>query len=315
MTRTFMVALGLLLATAGPAWASTPEFLTPAGDLEAPYQVHALIGTLAQPATDAEGALSLRHADVWLDSRLFGDSSLRIKLDLLGMPSAFSQDTPWLKDAYVRTSWNGLDIRVGQFKLPLVTHGLEPAATLATIRRPAFNDGGLGFGNDREPGVLVGGHLGEPIQIETGLFAAYEGDHPFGEAIVRLSVAPVEHLKLSVSHLQGVAGVVVGSQQRTGFDAEVEAGPVTLSAEAIMGTDAHGQRAGWLGLAEWHFTPAWEAVAEIASWRPGEEDERELTLGLNWAPGPRLRVMGNFVHESRPQGTEDLALVAWRMML
>lgn len=317
MTRILLAALTMLVAASmgAPAWANDREAPVPASAQASPFQVHALIGTLAQPATRAEGALSLGHADVWLDGLFYGDSSVRIKLDLLGLPSAFSQESPWLKDAYIRTSWSGWDMQVGRFKVPLVTEGLEPAASLATIRRPVFNDASLGFGNVREPGLLISGHLGDPFQVESGLFAAYESDHAVGEAVVRLSMAPMEHLKLSVSHLEGIAGVTFGSRHRTGLDAEVEAGPMTLSAEAIVGADAEGERLGWLGLVEWHITPAWEMVAEVASWHPGTEDERELTLGLNWAPGPRLRLMGNYIHEDSLRATQDLALVAWHMQL
>ena len=317
MTRILLAALTMLVAASmgAPAWANDREVPVPASAQASPFQVHALIGTLAQPAISAESALSLGHADMWVDGLLYGESSLRIKLDLLGLPSAFSEESHWLKDAYIRTNWSGWDIQVGRFKVPLVTEGLEPAASLATIRRPVFNDASLGFGNFREPGLLFSGHLGDPFLVETGLFANDESDHAVGEAVVRLSIAPMEHLKLSVSHLEGIAGVAFGSRQRTGLDVEVEAGPMSLGAEAIMGTDAQGEKFGWLGLAKWDITPAWEIVAEVASWRTGVEDEREFTWGLNWAPGPRLRLMGNYIHEDYPRATQDLALVAWHMLL
>lgn len=305
MARVWPVALAIALAGA-PARASDEAPVT---------DVHAFFSTLAQSSESSEMAIGLRQADLWLDSRLLRNTTVRIKLDLLGMPGGFARSTPWLKDAYVRSSWGDTALQVGRFKVPMVTQGLEPAASLATIRRPTFDEGRSGFGNVREPGVMISRRLGSPLLLEAGLFATFERDHVIGEAVAKLSVTPMEHLRLSMSRLQGVAGVSFGSRHRTGLDAELDIGPTKWSAEAIWGSDAERQRLGWLGLAKWRLSPAWEAVAEFVWWRPNNGIERNTTLGLNWAPRQHVRLLLNGVREEHAGVPEQVVLFSCQVGL
>lgn len=305
MMSTGIAAL-LVGLTAAPAWAS---------DGMAPIEAHALLDTMAQPNQTPERALSLRHADVWLDGHPFDSTTVRIRLDLLGMPGGLAMGSSWLKDAYVRTTWNDTSLQVGRFKLPLVLEGLEATESLVTIRRPAFNDERLGFGNVREPGVMLRHRMSDSVTVEAGIFGALDAEQPLAEAVARLALRPADHLTISMSHLEGVAGVTVGSRHRTGLDAELEIGPTMWVAEAIYGQDALGQRFGWLGLAEWHLAPSWDAVAEFASWHPAGDEEQDLTLGVNWSPDDHVRLMANWVHEDHHQFEESLAIIAWRVTL
>lgn len=309
MTKTLPFTLALILALAAPAWAHEAEAPT---ESEAPVQVHALLEADARPDPAPEGLGGLGQADVWLDGRMAGDLAMRVRLDLLGLPGPFAKHPAWLKDAYVKRTWGDLTVQAGQFQVPLVTEGFEPMEAIATIRRAAFNEDRLRFGNVSEPGVLFSERLSDPVTLETGLFAGWEANHPLAEGVVRLAVTPSEHFRLSVSHLEGLAA---GPHHRTGVDAQVEAGPATVTAEAILGEDAAGRRLGWLGLVTWHLAPAWDAVAEVASWRPGEEEEREVTLGLNWHPDAHLQFMGNVIHQEHGHVAEDLAIMAWRVTL
>ena len=169
--------------------ASTP---TDEDQVVLPVEVHGLVQAwFAAQGDGGPDAFSMRRAEIALGGSISPGVAWAIMLDpskslalrntystVNGTPvivgSQVDQDSRILQDAFITVEYgHGMQLRFGQFHVPLSMEGLEGSGGLETIERALFAaDHGRGgfYGDVRDVGVSTLGSIGSRLDYTVGVF-------------------------------------------------------------------------------------------------------------------------------------------------
>jgi hypothetical protein len=239
---------------------------------------------------DPSKALSVNNTFVTLDGR-------RVVLD-----SSVNQASRVLQDAFLTLNYiDGVQIDVGQLKVPLSYEGLMSSARLDTVERTLFATDRLRGGSladVRDVGIVARGKLGAHFDWNVGLFnGSGEGQNDVDKneakavaARLVLRVPGVAGLQFGASAADGeTAGPGEPRRDRLGADVHWAHGPWTARAELMTGKDGALERRGGYAHLGYRIDPRFEVVARADSFDPDTARdstvesvrERDLIAGVN----------------------------------
>lgn len=218
---------------------------------------------------DPAKALTVNNTFTTLDGQ-------RVVLD-----SSVNQASRVLQDAFLSLTYiDGVQIDVGQLKVPLSYEGLMSSARLDTVERALFATDRLRGGNladVRDIGIVARGRLGAHVDWNVGLFnGSGEGQNDVDKNEAKSVAARL------VARVPGVAGLQFGAsvadgktagpgeprRDRLGADVHWAHGPFTARAELMTGKDGPLERRGGYAHLGYRINPRFEVVARADSFDP-----------------------------------------------
>ncbi|MNX84110.1 Phosphate-selective porin O and P [compost metagenome] len=230
-----------------------------------------------------------------------------------------------LQDAYIGAKFaGGVTTRFGQFRPPLSAAAMESGYKQPLARRPLFLESNS-FGYYRDVGFQANVPVLPWLSATVGVFNGATTNQPESneakDVIGRLEFAPGPQFKTGLSYLRGVRGTALTFAERLGANAEWNAGPMQLRAEALSGTDGATNKLGWYGQGAYYLTPSVRTVLRYEEWDANLSAagaQQNTTLGLNWYFSGFSMAGLNLIHENHTgpgAHTNDTALFIWQLVM
>lgn len=316
--------------------ANIAETRTPTPDdekLEFPVEVNSLVQAwfAAQGDPAAPNAFSLRRAEVAFSGAISPEVAWTIMVDPskalalrntyadIGGTSVITESTVEqgshvLQDAFITAEFgNGMNLRFGQFHVPLSMEGLEGSGGLETVERALFaTDHGRGgyYGDVRDIGVSTFGNVGNRLDYTIGVFNGLGTGLGTGGG-KGVAGRFVGHPSAALSVGGSSAYARNPRRARYGADARFAQGPWVLKTEVIAGRDDELRRFGYYGLAALQIQPSFQVVARFDSWDPDtrtetsefDAAERNVTAGISYLlKGSTVKLQANYVRQWFAEG-------------
>ncbi|MCX6564958.1 MAG: porin [Candidatus Aminicenantes bacterium] len=259
-----------------------------------------ILGTLQKAGQDS---LTVRRSRFSLSADLLKNFKAKFAIDVVR--------TPVLVDAMVDVIFaEYANLRFGQFMVPFGVESVTSTADLDTINRsqpvdklaPGRDIGTLG----RDVGVMMTGKV-SVFDYSVGLFngsGANKADtNDEKDFAGRVGVKPVDFLTVGASLYKGKYNSVVGAaldrRDRTGIDAAVALGDVSLKGEYIWGVDGKTDRRGWFVQAGWFVLPKQlQILAKFDAYDKdvdrADDGTNLYTAGLNWIFSDKTKIQLNY---------------------
>jgi phosphate-selective porin OprO/OprP len=259
-----------------------------------------ILGTVQKEGVDS---LAIRRSRFSLAVNLLKDVKAKFTIDVVRAPI--------LVDAYVDVSFAKFaNLRFGQFYVPFGVESTTSTADLDTINRsqpvekmaPGRDIQTLG----RDVGVIMTGKV-SIFDYSLGLFngaGANKADtNDEKDFAGRLGVKPLDFLTIGASLYKGKYNAAFGAplnrRDRTGFDAGVALGNVSLKSEFLWCYDGDADRRGWFVQAGWFVVP--EKLQIVAKFDTYDKDvhitdnrTNLYTAGLNWILSGKTKIQLNY---------------------
>ncbi len=223
--------------------------------------------------------------------------------DRVVVDASLNQAGRLLQDAFVSLTYlRGVEVQVGQFKVPLSFEGLASSAALGTVERALFASDrtrGGSYADVRDVGVMARGTVtAAGIDYQIGAFNGLgqnqnDLDKDNGKALVgRLVWRP--------SFLAGVQIGMAGAadkdrpsgieRRRLGLEWQWTRGPWTWRTELMSGRDGAVNRRGYYVHVGCRVLPSVEVVSRVDTWDPDTHHdtgstsatERDYIAGVNY---------------------------------
>jgi hypothetical protein len=296
----------------------------PASALAAPAPAKAAAVTFAPPSVSGllqvqltggdaaiRGTYRIRRAEVKVVSDLgrkaqailMIDPAKALSLTTSGTATSVTQSSRVLQDAILSAPVKGVQLDLGQQRLPLGYEGSHSSSLLETIDRALMESDrarGGSFGDVRDLGLAAKGKW-RRLDYRAGVFngsgeTMNETDRNVGKAVVgqlALRVPGVRGLRVASS--AATSGKPAGDKpvrDRVGAELLYQRGRIHLQSEAMRGQDGAIVRGGTYALAGYSPIPSLKLIARFDAWDPNlnsesvaaDVTERDWLAGLTWLP-------------------------------
>jgi phosphate-selective porin len=300
--RTAGIAAVLTLVLAAAAAAEDkPAPAAPAGQA---LKLSGFTNVLGVAQAEGTDSLAVRRARFSLAGEVARNIRVKFQVDAV--------KSPILVDAQIEAVLlEAAVLRFGQFRVPFGIEGNTSSADLDTIDRsqpvnklaPGFDLGTSG----RDIGAVIAGRV-SVFEYAAGFFngagANKAETNDRKDLSGRLVFRPSGFLAVGASvydgHYSAAAGAPVTDRKRTGFDAALVLGDVSIKAELVKARDAAIDKRGWYVQAGWFVLPKKVQVMLKAD---GYDKDTALagdranltTTGLNWFFAGRTKLQVNYV--------------------
>ncbi len=230
-----------------------------------------------------------------------------------------------LKDVYV--AYDGIphhEIKLGQFKIPVMEEGFRSSALIDTIERSFI---GTQFGDKRDIGIMGLGKW-KYLDYQVGVFNGTElnsfDKNDQKDIVARFVAKPFQDIPL-LKGLEGGTSMYYSvpnhnsansEKKRIGFEARYEYKNLSIKSEYMIGQDGTTLVNGWYIQGGYFILPRWQPVIRFEGFNPNERlsssHEFDTTIGLNYFfVYPKTKLQFNYVHKDTTgvNGTSDNQLI------
>ncbi len=296
-----LLAVALTLVPMGFADEEKP--VAPTVTSGKPIKISGYTQILGAAQDTAPDALSIRRSRFTLSVDLLKNFKAKFTIDAVR--------SPVLVDAMVDVIFSDAAIlRVGQFLVPFGVESVTSTADLDMIDRSQAVDK-LAPGRDiktlgRDVGVMLTGKYSlfdYSIGMFNGSGANIADTNDKKDFAGRLGVKPLDFLTIGASFYKGqynlTAGTPITRRDRTGLDAGLALGDVTVKGEYLWAVDDKTDKSGWFLQAAWFVIPKqFQVVAKIDGYdkNTATADDRTnmYSAGVNWFFSDRTKIQVNY---------------------
>jgi len=267
-----------------------------------------LLGTVQESGVDS---LSVRRSRFTLAGEILKNLKAKVAIDIVRSPVLVEAQF----DA-VFTDFAGL--RFGQFLVPFGVESSVSTAELDMINRsqpveklaPGRDVGTLG----RDVGLALTGKISlfdYTVGVFNGTGANKADTNDKKDFAGRLGIRPLEFLSVGASLYKGsysaTAGAPLTRRDRTGIDAGLTCGTVSLKGEYIWAVDDATDKRGWFAQAGWFVLP--KTLQVLAKFDGFDKDisaasdrTNLFTIGLTWFFADRTKIQVNYEYLRKESG-------------
>lgn len=217
----------------------------------------------------------------------------------------------------------GLNLRVGQFKLPFSIENTDYGPTKLELMDYSMamtylvaSDESIGEdvikANGRDMGIKIYGSfadniIGYDLGVFNGRSLNAKDNNKSKDVVGRLSIRPLDGLLISASYMWGEYGDSHIKRERWGVGLCYDRGNWVARSEYIGGNTGELKSEGVYALAGYRFCKHWMAVArydtfwEDADYR-SESSTTTYSVGINWRPVKHFMLQASYVYEDMMSG-------------